>query len=216
MTGLTSVVFDLDGTLAETHDMATQLIGEAIVSAGGPAMSQSEIVELFGRNEQGVFGAVLGENWPAAWDYYLDRYRDRHSVVSSPFGGITDLLEALAGRGIHLAVITAKTTVTGQISVETLGLSHFFESVVGGPPDGTSKRDDLGRLAELWGVSASSLAYVGDTPGDVFEARAAGVLAVGAAWSDYVDEERLEAAGPDALFDSPRELQDWLEPLLAY
>jgi pyrophosphatase PpaX len=212
---LAGVVFDLDGTLAETHPMAVHLIGESISRSGGPEMSPEEVMELFGRNEKGVFRQALGSAWEPAWDFYLDSYLDAHQMCPQPFPGIHDALETLRGSGRRLALITAKTVTTGTLSLEVLGLDGYFSEIRGGGMDGVTKRAELEDLVANWATAPSTVAYVGDTVSDMEEARAAGVLALAAAWSAYADTEILAAAKPDELFTTVDELRSWVDAHLS-
>ena len=208
-----AVIFDLDGTLVETHTMAVSLIGEAIRSYGGPDLRDEEVIALFGRNERGIFRDAIGIGWEDAWQFYLDSYLQRHQAAAEPFPGIADLLDRLVGTGHHLGVITAKTLTTGNLSLSVLGLDSYFSEVRGGGMDTVMKSTQIGELAGLWGVDRGSVAYVGDTATDVTEARKAGVIAVAAGWSAYADFESLRAAEPDVHFGSVGELTEWLEQL---
>lgn len=209
MTALRAVIFDLDGTLAETHHMAMELFEEAIVVAGGPHLEENEIMAEFGRNEQGIFRDVVGDGWETAWDFYLSEYVDRHRAIG-PFDGIVDVLDDLKTADLRLGVITAKTLITGDLSIEVLGLETYFEEVRGGGPDRVIKAEQISELVEMWGLDPGSVVYVGDTPTDMTEARAAGVVAVAACWSAVAARQALLAAQPDVLFDSVDELRLWL------
>lgn len=207
---LRGVIFDLDGTLAETHGMAIDLIAEAIVEGGGPELSPSEVMAYFGRNEQGIFESAVGDGWETSWNYYVDAYVDRHQDCSEPFAGLFELLSDLDSAGCLLGVITAKTGRTGRLSLEVLGIDGFFPEVHGGAREGVTKRRDLAHLVHSWEVDVSEVVYVGDSVSDVEEARAARVMAVAAAWSSYADREALVAAEPDALFDVVGDFADWV------
>ena len=60
---LRGVVFDLDGTIAETFPMAIDLIGGTIERHGGGRLPPAEVIGLFGPNEMGVFRSALGSGW---------------------------------------------------------------------------------------------------------------------------------------------------------
>lgn len=210
---LKAVIFDLDGTLAETHPMAIELIGESISRSGGGEMTEVEVMALFGRNEKGVFRQALGDNWRPAWEFYLDQYVERHQICETPFPGIPEVLEALVRRGTRLGLVTAKTITTGTLSLEVLGLDRYFDEVRGGGMDGVTKRDDIADLAGLWGFDPNTIAYVGDTASDVEEAKAFGAVSIAAAWSGFARVEALEAAAPDELFRTVGELELWVASL---
>lgn len=215
MTGVRGVIFDLDGTIAETHPMAIQLIGEAIVECGGTDLTPEQLVAMFGPNEKGIFRLALGDGWEAAWDYYLARYVERHQMCPEPFPGLRETIEVLAGAGCHLAVVTGKTGKTGRLSLDVLGLSGLITEVRGGAMDGVIKREEITTLVQRWGVSPDSVAYVGDAPSDVTEARAAGVVTVGACWSAFSDPTTVSTTNPDHLFTDVSDFSRWINQACA-
>lgn len=210
MNGLRAVIFDLDGTLAETQHMAIELIAEAIVVGGGPHLEDHEVVAMFGRNEQGLFRDAVGETWEKAWDFYLDEYETRHEEAAEPFPGVVELVRELQEAGSRLGVITAKTLITGTLSLRAIGLETYFEEVRGGGPDSVTKCEQITELVELWGLEPQSVVYVGDTATDMAEARKAGVVPAAACWSVFVDRESMEASRPEVMFDSVEDLRGWM------
>lgn len=209
------VIFDLDGTLAETHGMAIDLIGKAIVAGGGPRLGSEEIMAHFGRNEQGIFQEAVGPGWEQAWDFYVGAYVERHQECAEPFPGIVEMLASLETAGCALGLITAKTALTGRLSLEVLGVERYFPDVRGGAADGVVKRQDIADLLDKWSIAGTETVYVGDSVSDIEEARAAGVIAAAACWSTFADRRALVAAGPDLTFDTVSELAAWTKDVVS-
>ena len=208
---LTGLILDLDGTSAESHPMAIELIGGAIARYAERDLTPEEVMGLFGPNEKGIFRAAVGEErWEQAWETYLDDYTNRHDLCPAPFPGMTELLVRLHDCGCRLGLVTGKTAATAGISLGYFGISDLFSGVEGGSMEGLVKAEAIGSLLTEWGLDASAVAYVGDTPGDVRESRRAGVPAVAAAWSTFTDRAVLEAEEPDAIFDSVGEFAAWV------
>ena len=209
---ISGVIFDLDGTIAESHPMAIQLIGGAIAAYAERDLTPQEVMALFGPNEKGIFRAALGEErWELAWDQYLDDYTNRHDLCPAPFPAMKELLERLHACGCRLGLVTGKTVTTAGISLDYFGITDLFSGVAGGSMEGVVKAEAIDSLLAAWDLEPSQVAYVGDTVGDVTESRRAGVEAVAAAWSSFADRAGLEAAEPDALFDSVDEFAAWVE-----
>jgi phosphoglycolate phosphatase-like HAD superfamily hydrolase len=208
---LSGVILDLDGTIAESHPMAIQLIGNAIAQHGARDLTPEEVVALFGPNEQGIFRAAVGdEHWEAAWETYLADYSARHDLCPEPFPGIKELLRRLHDCGSRLGLVSGKTETTVGISLEVFGIDHLFSAVEGGAMDGVVKAEAIDRILNAWDLDATEVAYVGDTALDVRESKRAGVTAVAAAWSAFTDRSLLEPEAPDALFESVDEFADWI------
>ena len=97
------------------------------------------------------------------------------------------------------------------MSLEFFGVDGWFRSVEGGSINGLVKTARIAGIVAEWGLEPAEVAYVGDNRLDVGEARAAGVVAVSAAWSEFAELEVLRAAGPDVLFESVADFAAWLE-----
>ena len=207
---ISGVLFDLDGTIAETHPMAFHIFREAIKAGGGPELSNQDLVAEFGPNEMGVLQSVLGDNWPAGWDHYVEAYRTQHDLAPSPFDGIPEVVADLAARGLGLGLISGKTEKTASFSLEYFGLDHHFQFVRGGAVDELVKAAQITEAVQRWDIAPDSVAYVGDTVGDIHQARDAGVVSVAAAWSGFADLEGLRAEAPDHLFDSVDGFASWV------
>jgi phosphoglycolate phosphatase/pyrophosphatase PpaX len=209
------MIFDLDGTIADTHPMAVELIGESIVAGGGPILADDEIVALFGPNEKGIFRDVVGDGWEIAWHHYVSSYVERHAMCPRPFPGIEELLESFSAGAGRLGVVTGKTAETGNMSLEVLGIAHLVSDLRGGASSTVTKRSDITAIISRWGIPAANAVYVGDTPSDMIEARAAGVGALAAAWARHADLDALAAVEPDELFTDVAELTAWVAARLA-
>jgi len=68
-----------------------------------------------------------------------------------------------------------------------------------------SKKEKIDHALEKYGVGREQAFYIGDTVGDIREARAAGVRSVAVTWG-WHGRERLAAVNPDFLIDTPEEL----------
>lgn len=208
---LSGVIFDLDGTIAESFPMAVELIGGAIAKHGGRELAPEEVIALFGPNERGIFRAAVGEeHWEEAWEMYLADYSSRHDLCPMPFPGIKDLIERLHSCGCRLGLVTGKTETTAGISLDVFGIAPLFSGVEGGSMDGVVKTEAIGRLLSSWQLPADAVAYIGDTAMDIRESKRAGVVAIGAAWSNFADASVLAAESPEAVFDSVEEFAGWV------
>ena len=207
---LSGMIFDLDGTIGETFPMAVELIGSTIAEFGGPSLSADEVIGLFGPTEMGILQGQLGDRWREAWDSYLARYIEMHDMCPEPFPGIREIIESLHRDGIPLGLVTGKTAETGALSLEVFGLARMFDAVEGGAPEGIIKADCIRSILDRWEAAADKVAYIGDHPADVREAKAAGTIALAAAWSAFADEAVLAAEQPDALFTDVAAFGHWL------
>jgi phosphoglycolate phosphatase/pyrophosphatase PpaX len=98
----------------------------------------------------------------------------------------------LKKRGVLLAVVTGKGGLSANLSLEKLGLKHYFDLIEYGSASGDNKDSALRRILEKWELKPSELAYIGDSPGDMRDAKNAGVIALGAGWGKNVNLEQLK------------------------
>lgn len=205
-----AVIFDLDGTLADTLPIVVRSFEVTFDVFGLPTPTQHEIFGHFGPTEDGVIRAMFGPVADAAIPVFYETYRELLSHPIEPFRGIRGLIEELAAKGHRLAVVTGKSDRGASITLEALGLECVFETVRGGSDNGIVKAAAISDLVEGWNVSPKRAVYIGDHPLDVTEARKAGVGAIAAGWASTFDLRAVSAADPDELFLSVDELAIWL------
>lgn len=205
------IIFDLDGTLAETIPVCLTAFREALTGFGGRGYSDAEIISLFGPSEEGIIQQIVGDGWEAQHRAFLEAYEREHVACPLPADGVLAVLDLLRERGIRSAIVTGKGSQSAAISLRVLGLAPYFEIVETGSPDGSVKPDAIRRITERWGMLAEHVAYAGDSPHDTRDARAAGVLAIGAGWAPSTDLAALRASEPDELFTTVADLARWIE-----
>ena len=204
------MIFDLDGTLADTLDVCVEAFQYAIKAHTGDQLSPAEVVALWGPTEEGVLRAAVGPEWEDSVETFLSEYERLHVSVPEPFPGIRPVLDHLRTVGVPAAVVTGKGPRSAQISLEVLGIDDAFDAVEAGSIDGAVKAQKIRHIVERWAVPPAAVVYVGDHPHDAIEAHKAGTMAVAAAWSDHTEVEALRQSGPDEYFDSSLDFAAWL------
>jgi len=205
-----AVIFDLDGTLADTLPIVVRAFQATFDEVGLPTRSQHEILAHFGPTEDGIIRAMFGSVADAAMPVFYEIYKEMLSGPIEPFRGIRGLIEKLAANAYRLAVVTGKSDRGAAITLEALGFEGMFGTVRGGSDLGIVKAAVISDLVDEWGISPERAVYIGDDPLDVAEARKAGVGALAAGWASTVDLPAIRAADPDELFLSVDELAIWL------
>lgn len=212
---LQGVVFDLDGTLANTLPLVIAAFRQAIEPLANRSLTDAEIIATFGPSEEGTIRALIPNHFEAGVAAYLRHYEALHDGWPEPFAGIPALLGELKERGVHLALVTGKGERSTEISLRRYGLASAFEAVETGNPNGPRKAACIERILAKWQMDPSEAVYVGDAPTDVTASREAGVAVIGAGWAETTDRALLAAEHPDMLLDSVSELKDWLNSHLA-
>ncbi|BDI34410.1 phosphoglycolate phosphatase [Capsulimonas corticalis] len=204
------VIFDLDGTLADTFPVIFAAFRHAFAVHADRHLSDAEIEAMFGPNEEGCIRKAIPGDWQACLATYLAEYERVHDLCPGPFPGVIALLDWLRARGVLVAIVTGKGAQSAAISLRRLELNGHFEIVKPGSPEGSIKPQAIREVLAEWAMTPADVVYVGDAPSDVTAAREVGVRVIGAAWADSTDAAKLAAMSPDALLKSVGELREWL------
>ena len=204
-----AVIWDVDGTLADTIPLIVSSLRVAIIEHGGPEMTDDEITALFGPTEEGVLRNLLGDAWEPAIETYLREYEDGHDVGVLSFNGVANVVRDLQRRGVPMAVVTGKGERSARITLEQLGYRDVFETVASGSMGGAVKAEKISAIVAAWGIDPADVAYVGDHPADVRDSRTAGVRSVVAAWKPDARPDEMAALHPDVLLLSEADLEAW-------
>ena len=194
-TGLAAVLFDLDGTLVDTAPDLIGALDEMRADAGLPMLGASLPPAVAARGGRGLLALGFPDDPDAPEKLlpeYLRRYRARLLCASKPYPGIEALLDALAGRGVAIAVVTNKPEGLARELIAGLGWQDRFMALVGGDTLPVRKPDPapvLHALAQLRRAPAHA-AMVGDDRRDIEagERAACGLrLAVGYGYIETTD-----------------------------
>jgi HAD superfamily hydrolase (TIGR01549 family) len=208
---LSCVIFDIDGTLTSTNALIFATFNHVAEKHLGHAFTPAEIIGLFGPPEEGAVEKAFGPALvPQVMDEMCTFYRANHLAMARLHDGMGEALRLLKERGIPLAVFTGKGRRTTVITLEVLGLTHYFSMIVTGndvtkyKPHGEGIRKILDGL----GVPASGTVMVGDSMADVRASQDAGVVMAAVVWDAY-DRERVLAAGTDLVFADGAAFVSW-------
>ncbi|MBW3635111.1 MAG: HAD family hydrolase, partial [Armatimonadetes bacterium] len=130
-----AVIFDFDGTLADTFPAIHAAWNAAMVPIFGRSFSRDEVVARFGPSDEGMMERELQnhslETLQNAIEIYYQAYEGAHDAVFG-FDGIGELLEELQNRAFPTAVMTGKGRRAAEISLRHLGWADRFSVLVTG------------------------------------------------------------------------------------
>ena len=203
-----TVLFDLDGTLADTIPLIIASYQHAFRE-----VLQEEVDDVRARSWIGrpLLDALLQES--PTHGHELDRVYREWNLANTErlilaFDGVRELLHALAAADVRSAVVTSKRRGAAALALQHVGLDGLIE-IAAGLEDTTEHKPQPGPLlhgAALLGVEPADCVYVGDATVDVLAARAAGMAAVAVTWGAG-EREDLLATEPDHLCETVAELQ---------
>lgn len=198
------VAFDLDGTLIDSEEAVLRSLGDTLLTVTGKNYPRSELIFSLGIPGLKCL-EQLGLPEPEAalrlWEANLCRYQGLVKL----FPAVPELLEALAGLGCSLGVVTSKTREELEYDFIPLGLRPYFPTVVTASDTALHKPcpEPLLKFMERAGARPEETLYVGDSPYDRECARRAGVDFALALWGCRGRELPAEhaPASPIALVD---------------
>jgi len=207
-----AVLFDLDGTLIDSHDLIIASFRHACRMVLDRDMSADEAQVRWGQPLATRFAAVAPEHVGALVDAYTAHYDAHEPTLASVFPGVPEMLDALAQRGQKLAVVTAKRRRAAAQALRVLGLEPWFAAALGAEdaPAPKPAPDPVYEALRRLGVARDAALMVGDGEFDVRAAKAAGVRSAAALWGTR-ECEALLACDPDYVVGSPDEVVTLVE-----
>lgn len=174
-----AVLFDFDGTLADSFSAITSSTNHVREKYGLPPLTEAQVRESVGWGLAHLMATLIPH---VSTEETVATYREHHPQVmlsgTRLCPGVAETLPELQRRGYRLAVCSNKAVSFTRDLVEHLGLTPLFSAVLG-PDDvaGRAKPDPAMLLEGLTrlSVSAHEAIYVGDMVIDVRTAHAAGV-----------------------------------------
>lgn len=203
-----AVLFDLDGTLADTAPDLAAAANKLRLERGLDPVPYEVLRPVASHGARGLIGAAFGiapgqDGFDALRDAFLANYEADIASRSSLFEGVPTLLSELQSLGIAWGVVTNKAARFTRPLIPLIGLSHAACVIAGDTtPHAKPHPEPLYEAARQVGIEPSHCWYVGDDLRDMQAARAAGMLAVAAAWG-YCGESDPSTWEADHLVASP-------------
>lgn len=214
-----AVLFDLDGTLADTAPDLAAAVNKMRIERGQPALPYEQLRPMASQGARGLVGTAFGKRpdeagYEALKQEFLANYEAALCVETRLFDGVRALLGALAERGLPWGIVTNKVARLAEPLVAQLGLAETAACIVSGDTTPHSKPHPAPLLhgAQCLGIEPRHIVYVGDDRRDVEAGKAAGMATVAAAYGYSGDGAAPAAWQADALIEHARELLPLLPP----
>ena len=196
-------LFDFDGVLVESLSVYEKTVTLCLKQIGQPIISsREEFLELFDENfyealeKKGVdlkaFSRASGQILAQV------RYDD-----IKPYFNVFPVVDDMRKKHT-LVIISSNGSQAIRKALSPYHYDSFFEEILGSDFM-YSKKEKIDYAIEKYGMARDRTFYIGDTVGDILEAKMAGVRSVGVTWG-WHDRDRLARSAPDFLLETPEEL----------
>ena len=212
-----AVLFDLDGTLADTAADLAAALNRLRADRKLPPLPLSTLRPHASDGARGMLGAGLGvtrehPDWDVLRDAFLDHYAAAIAVHTKLFAGAERVLDEIERRNLAWGVVTNKASRFTLPLLHHLALASRANVIVCGDTTAQAKPHPAPLLhaAGRLGLDVASCLYVGDAERDVVAARAAGMSSLVATYGYIAPEAALASWATDGYIDSLPAVLDWL------
>jgi N-acetyl-D-muramate 6-phosphate phosphatase len=213
-----TVLFDLDGTLADTAPDLAYALNTLLGEHGRPTLPYLNIRPAASHGAAALIELGFGiertdPHFPPLRERFLEIYRAHLTRETRLFPGMPELLDALAARGLNWGIVTNKPAFLTHPLVEQLGLQDDLACVVSG--DTTANRkphpEPMLHACQLAGSRPEECLYIGDAARDIEAGKAAGMQTLVALFGYIGADDHPERWGAHGLIQAPGEILDWLD-----
>ncbi len=208
------VIFDFDGTLADTRKAIVMAKQDTMREAGVEIMDEETCASTIGYSAREGFMRLYPELSDEKLDAMVVKYRTRFEElirISPPerFPGVDHVLEELKKRGIARTIATARNKKSLREFLEGWNMVDAFTYILDGEDTKRLKPypDAVLKTLEDLGFRADQALVVGDMPMDIAMGRNASAFTCGVTYGNAKRED-LEKAGADFIIDNIEELLD--------
>ncbi|MEI2387746.1 HAD family hydrolase [Breoghania sp. JC706] len=215
MLSIKAVIFDLDGTLADSVRDIADTMNALLQERGRPGFGTDEFRQWIGGGSAAMVRRIAdlrqitdGEAFLAT---YLLRYGENVALRTRLYDGVGDMLQSCIERRLPMALLSNKDEAMVMRLHRALFAKDVFDEVLGVSTAFPKKPDPQSSLhiARRLNASPEECLFVGDTRIDMATARAAGMRFAAALWG-YGSSQELMAARPDFSFASPTDFASFI------
>lgn len=207
-----SVLFDLDGTFADTAPDLNYALNLMRTTRHLPTVAEEKTRPVTSSGARGLLGVGFeikpdDKNYAELCKEFLENYENNLCRETRLFAGMPELIEALESNSVRWGIVTNKAERFAIPLINLLGYGKRAACVIGG--DSTPQRkphpEPLFAAARRIGIEASQCIYVGDDERDIQAGRSAGMKTIAVRYG-YLNGSSPDDWGADAVIDTPMEI----------
>jgi len=198
------IIFDFDGTLADTIDILLSITNRLSAEFGFKSATKEELAQLSNLNSW----QILQYSGISIFKFPLLIRRLKAELQSEVphiqlFPGIKEVLLELKKRGFQLGIITSNSRENVLGSLERNGLQDTFTFIYSGSTFG--KHKVINKWLRIEKIHTEKVVYVGDEIRDIDAAKKTGIKVIAVGWG-FNSPQALAAQNPNFLIERPHEL----------
>lgn len=212
-----NVLFDLDGTLADTAKDITIALNHLCQDAGMPAVSDSQIRPHIGDGSPSLLNVALKlspdqANYNAMRQKFFNYYHQTKHAHSHLFAGIKNLLTTLDKHHTPWGIVTNKPTHLAIELIEHLNLPVAPQCIIGSDDKNPPKPHPhaVSKACRMLNISPQKTVMIGDNPRDIVAGNAAGCQTIAVRYGFIPLTPPIEDWQADFIVDSPIEIESIL------
>ncbi|MDP3387953.1 MAG: HAD-IA family hydrolase [Eubacteriales bacterium] len=181
-----NVIFDLDGTLANSEELIIKSFQHIYKKFKGHEVSESHIKKTFGEILEKVIRAEFDEDYQTVVSAYREFHYENFDRYMKLYDGAKEIIEELYLNNYTLGIVTSRLGLTALKILEMYDISKYFKSIITADMCVNHKPHPeplLKCLDELEGSRPETI-FVGDTVFDLECAKNAGIQSVLVSWSN--------------------------------
>jgi phosphoglycolate phosphatase len=198
------IIFDFDGTLADTIDILLSISNRLSVQFGFKSATKEELAQLSNLTSWQLlrYSGISIFKFPLLIRKLKAELRSEIPNIQL-FPGIKEVLLELKNSGFQLGIITSNSRENVLASIQNNGLQDTFDFIYSGTTFG--KHKVINRWLKQQNINPAKVIYVGDEIRDIEAARKTRIKVIAVCWG-FNSRSALAAHNPDFLIESPQEL----------
>ena len=209
---ISTVLFDLDGTITDSGSGIINSVKYALKKAGRKIPPEDELRKFIGPPLQEQFMKCCGIEEKEAAEMvalYREYYQEEGIFDNRVYDGVMEMLKTLKEAGLKIVMATSKPEKFAKMIAEHFGFAKYFDLIGGACMDGarTKKQEVIQYVLEQCKEKdREKIRMVGDRCYDIEGANREGIRAIGVLYG-YGSKEELEEAGADGIAETPEEVK---------
>ena len=198
------IIFDFDGTLADTIDILLSITNRLSAEFGFKSATKEELAQLSNLNSWQIlqYSGISIFKFPLLIRR-LKAELHREIPHIQLFPGIKEVLLELKKRGFQLGIITSNSRENVLGALEKNGLQDTFTFIYSGSTFG--KHKVINKWLRIENIHTEKVVYVGDEIRDIDAAKKTGIKVIAVGWG-FNSPQALAAQNPNFLIERPQEL----------